>query len=225
MIAEQDYCQYIISKCVTKDSSPATDGAFRTTKAFLDAYESSSSFYGSVSAKNRKLVEWVSFTIDQEAQQIGLLESDAMTVLTRCQKKIADAETYDDVFTAVSDFLWVVASKKAAKGSHFSLTDDSLLERKYATEWIAELGKKIEEARYDLRCMEEADNLPLGKQIFLGLVENPDGAWYANRENISYDDFKQQIKDCRRYLEESQFLYYVFTVTVIYREDLRSRYR
>lgn len=33
-MAEQDYCQYIISKCVNKGCFLATNGMFRTTKAF-----------------------------------------------------------------------------------------------------------------------------------------------------------------------------------------------
>lgn len=43
-MAEQDYCQYIISKCVNKGCFLATNGMFRTTKAFLESYENSSSF-------------------------------------------------------------------------------------------------------------------------------------------------------------------------------------
>lgn len=133
--------------------------------------------------------------------------------------------TDDDVFTGVSNFLWIIASKKAATGYNFSLTDDALLERNYAAEWITEFAKKIEKAQYDLSCMEEADNLSFGKQIFLGHIKNPDVAWYANRENISYEDFKQTIQNCRQYITENQIAYYVFVATAIYREDLRERYR
>lgn len=222
---EQDYCQYMISKCVTRATAPATDGLFQTTKAFLDAYESSSSYYETTKAKNRKLIDYLSFTINQEAEKFGPLTPDAMTVLNRCQEKITYAKTYDDVFTGVSNFLWIIASKKAAKGYNFPLIDDALLERNYAAEWITELAKKIEKAQYDLSCMEEADNLSFGKQIFLGLIKNPDVAWYANRENIKYEDFKQTIKNCRQYIKENQFIYYVFAATAIYHEDLRRRYR
>ena len=133
--------------------------------------------------------------------------------------------TDDDVFTGVSNFLWIIASKKAATGYNFSLTDDALLERNYAAEWITEFAKKIEKAQYDLSCMEEADNLSFGKQIFLGLIKNPDVAWYANRENISYEDLKQTIQNCRQYITENQIAYYVFVATAIYREELRERYR
>ena len=105
------------------------------------------------------------------------------------------------------------------------MTDDALLERNYAAEWITEFAKKIEKAQYDLSCMEEADNLSFVKQIFLGLIKNPDVAWYANRENISYEDFKQTIQNCRQYITENQIAYYVFVATAIYREDLRERYR
>lgn len=53
-MAEQDYCQYIISKCAAKVCSPATDGIFRTTKAFLDSYENSQSFFGECQSERPK---------------------------------------------------------------------------------------------------------------------------------------------------------------------------
>lgn len=224
-MVEQDYCQYIISRCVTMTASQATNGLFKTTKSFLDEYESSSSYYGTTKEKNRKLIDYLSFIIAQEAKRLGSLTADAMTVLNRCQEKIRYAKTYDDVFTGISNFLWIIASEKAATGYNFSLTDDALLERNYAAEWLTELAKKIEKAQYDLSCMEEADNLSFGKQIFPGLIKNPDVAWYTNRENISYDDFKQTIQNCRQYIAENQIAYYVFAATAIYREDLRKRYR
>ena len=108
--------------------------------------------------------------------------------------------TDDDVFTGVSNFLWIIASKKAATGYNFSLTDDALLERNYAAEWITDFAKKIEKAQYDLSCMEEADNLSFGKQIFLGLIKNPDVAWYARiyRMRISNKRFKTADNILRR---------------------------
>ena len=212
-------------ECVKRTASQATNGLFQTTKSFLDEYERSSSYYGTTKEKNHKLIDYLSSIINQEAKRLGRLTPDASTVLNRCQEKIRYAKTHDDVFTGVSNFLWIIASKKAATGYNFSLTDDALLERNYAAEWITEFAKKIEKAQYDLSCMEEADNLSFGKQIFLGLIKNPDVAWYADRENISYEDFKQRIQNCRQYITENQIAYYVFVATAIYREDLRERYR
>ena len=62
--------------------------------------------------------------------------------------------------------------------------------------------QKLGEAQYDLSCMEEADNLSFGKQIFLGLIKNPDVAverklYYCYRfisefsgKSIDHDDVK-----------------------------------
>ena len=75
-----------------------------------------------------------------------------------------------------------------------------------------------------MECMKEAEQLPIGKQIFSGFISNPDVAKYVNREYISYEDFKQRIIDCQMYIKKKLQLYYAFMATVIYREDLR-RYR
>lgn len=224
MMEEQDYCQYIISKCVAKGCSTITNRAFRTPEEFLNAYESSSCFRGSVRVRNQKLVECISHIISQETEKLGQLPSDTERVLRRCQEKLSVVNSYEDIFTAVSNFLWFMASKRADRGDHFSLTDNAIQERKYTVEWIAEFEDKIKEAKDDLKCMKEADNLPFGKRIFLGFVNNSDVRWYADSENISSKELKQRITDCRRYLEEKQFASYVFIATAIYREDLRRRY-
>lgn len=224
MMEEQDYCQYIISKCVAKGCSSITNRVFRTPEEFLNAYEGSSCSRGSVGVRNQKLVECMSHIIRQETEKLGQLTPDTKSVLSRCLEKLSVVNSYEDIFTAVSNFLWLMASKRAAKGESFSLTDDAIQERKYTVAWIAEFEDKLKEAKYDLNCMEEAENLSFGKKIFLGLVNNTDVRWYANSENISYKELKQRIIDCRRYLEEKQFASYVFIATAIYREDLRRRY-
>ena len=73
--------------------------------------------------------------------------------------------------------------------------------------------------------MEESKKLPFGKRIFLGLVENKDVAWYANSENISYDELNHRISDCKRYIETKQLIYFAIIATAIVEEDLRRRYR
>ena len=59
-MAEQDYCQYIISKCAAKVCAPVTDGVFQTTKAFWESYENSSSFSVSARARDNRIIEWLS---------------------------------------------------------------------------------------------------------------------------------------------------------------------
>lgn len=161
MMEEQDYCQYIISKCVAKGCSSITNRAFRTPEEFLNAYESSSCFRGSVGVRNQKIVECMSNIIRQETEKLGQLTPDTERerVLSRCLEKLSTVNSYEDIFTAVSNFLWLMASKRAAKGDSFSLTDNVIQERKYTVEWIAELEDKVKKAKYDLNCMEEAENL------------------------------------------------------------------
>lgn len=226
MMEEQDYCQYIISKCVAKGCSSITNRFFRTPEEFLNSYEGSSCFRGSVGVRNQKLVECMSKIIRQETEKLGQLTPDTERgrVLSRCLEKLSTVNSYEDIFTAVSNFLWLMASKRAAKGDSFSLTDNAIQERKYTVEWIAELEEKIKEAKYDLNCMEEAAGLSIGKQFLLGLVKNSKVRCYANRENMSSKELKQRITDRRRYLNEYQLASYAFIATAIYREDLRRRY-
>lgn len=224
-MAEQDYCQYIISKCVTKGCSPATDGAFRTTKAFLGSYENSQSFSVSARVRDQRILEWAAEVVDEQIYESADLEPDAKKLLSRCQRKVKEIRTYEELFTVLSDFLWVMASRKASESRRTSLIDDSLRERSLATAWITEWEKETKNAQYDLECMNEADNLPLSKLIFSGFISNPDVAKYVNRDYISYEDFKQRIVDCQMYIMKRQQLYFAFMATAIYREDLRRRYR
>jgi len=224
-MAEQDYCQYIISKCAVKVCSPATDGMFRTTKAFLESYENSKSFSGSAKVRDQRILEWAAEVVDEQILESTDLGTDVKMILSRCQMKIKEMRTYEELFTALSDFLWVMASRKASESRKAPLIDDSLRERSLATDWIREWEEDTRNAQYDLDCMNEAEHLPISKQIFAGLISNPDVAKYVNREYISYGDFKQRIVDCKTYIKKRQQLYYAFMATVIYREDLRRRYR
>ena len=224
-MAEQDYCQYIISKCATKGCSPATDGAFRTTKDFLESYENNQSFSVSAKVRNNRILEWTADIVGEQLFDSVDLESDAKKVLSRCQIKIKEIQTHEELFTVLSDFLWVMASRKASENRRTTLIDDSLRERLLVTAWIREWEEDIKNAQYDLECMKEAEQLPISKQIFSGFISNPDVAKYVNREYISYEDFKQRIIDCQMYIKKKLQLYYVFMATVIYREDLRRRYR
>ena len=223
-MADQDYCQYIISKCAAKNCSLATGGVFRTTKAFLESYENSQSFFLCARMRNQSIVDWAAEFFDKQIYESADLGADARKILSRCQRKIKEIRTYNELFTVLSDFLWVMASRKASESRRIALIDDSLRERSLATAWITEWEKETKDAQYDLECMNEVDNLPLGKLIFSGFISNPDVAKYVNRAYISYEDFKQRIVDCQMYIKKRQQLYYAFMATVIYREDLRRRY-
>lgn len=223
-MAEQDYCQYIISKCKSKGCSPATDGAFRTTKAFLESYENSQSYSANARLRDHRIIELAADSIDKQMLEVEKLGADARGLLARCQKKIKEIKTYEELFTVLSDFLWIMASCKSSENRYVELIEDNSKERASITAWITEWENDIDEARYDLDCMNEADHLPISKHFFPGLISNSDVAKYINRDYISYEGLKQRIIDCQRYINEQQQLYYAFMATVIYREELRRRY-
>jgi hypothetical protein len=45
------------------------------------------------------------------------LGSDALHVLNRCRHNIVTFDTYNDVFNALSDYLWIIASIQKAVGT------------------------------------------------------------------------------------------------------------
>ena len=222
---EYDFCQYIISKCRFITTGAATGKIIATTKQYIDAYESSACFCGSARLRNRRIINAVSAAIEEENEGGIPFDNDARRVYSRSKKEISIADTYDQILKAISDFLWVKASKLSCESNLISLTDDPISERNLISSWILELKKEIENAQYDLNCMEESKKLPFGKRIFLGLVENKDVAWYANSENISYDELNHRISDCKRYIETKQLIYFAIIATAIVEEDLRRRYR
>lgn len=222
-MTEQDYCQYIISKCIMKDCFAVTAGAFRTTKVFLDAYKNSQSFSVRANERNKRIIKGIKTIIDEvyESEELG---EDTKKILFRCRKKYREIQSCEGMFTVLSDLLWVMASQKSFENKKVMLIDDYLKERKFGIEWIREWEKDIKDAHYDLECMKEAENLPIRKKILQGLISNPDIAKYVNPDYISYKDFKQRIVDCQIYIEEKLQLYYAFMATIIYKEDLMRRY-
>lgn len=224
-MAEQDYCQYIISKCVNKGCFLATNGMFRTTKAFLESYENSSSFLISARARDNRIIEWFLELIKETIQNSRDLDADCRKILSRCQRKVDAVKTDEELHTMFSDFLWVMASKKVTGCRVISFVDDPVVERKKSAEWIVDLHNEIQVAQYDLNCMLDAVRLPWYKQLFQIFISNPDVSKYANRDYISYQDLKQRITDYKLYIEKKQQLYFAFMATTIYKEDMRRRYR
>ena len=229
MPGRMDYCEYYLYKFADMAVPFLIQKTYKTKDDIRDAYESSSCYLRNLDARNRYLVDTLTSFIEQDSEKFGRLDADANRILKRAINRISNAGTYADIFGAASDYLWVEASSRLSDsrgtGKPISLTDNEILENRRVTAWIAEIKEKIDNAKYDLSCMEEAENLPIGKKIFLGLVENPDVAWYANAENISYSEKKQRMSDCRVYIKELEAVYFAFLVTNIHCEELRRRYR
>lgn len=87
-MAEQDYCQYIISKCVNKGCFLATNGMFRTTKAFLESYENSSSFLISARARDNRIIEWFLELIKETIQNSRDLDADCRKSLVVANERL-----------------------------------------------------------------------------------------------------------------------------------------
>lgn len=224
-----DYCEYYLYKIADISVPPLMRKTYRSKDDIGDAYKKSSCYLKNVDARNKYLVDTLSSFMQQDSERFGRFDVDANRILQRAIDRINNARTYADVFGAASDYLWVEASVRlngsSNTGKTISLTDNKTLENRKAAAWIAEIKKNIDNAKYDLRCMEEAENLPIGKKTFLGLIENPDVAWYANAKNISYFEKKQKMSDCRTYIKELEVVYFAFLVTNIHCEELRRRYR
>ena len=229
MSERMDYCQYYLYKFANMAVPSSMQKIYRTKDDIRNAYESTSCYLSNPDARNKLVVESLSSFIRQDSERFGRLDVDAKRILQRSIDRINSAKTYADIFGAASDYLWIEASARLSgprnTGKVISLTDNEILENRRATAWIVEIKEIIDRAKYDLSCMEEAENLPIGKKIFLGLVENPDVAWYAKAENISYSERKQRMSDCRVYIKELEAVYFAFLVTNIHCEELRRRYR
>lgn len=147
----------------------------------------------------------------------------ASRVLQGSIKRISNAVTYDDIFGALFDYLWVEASAKVYGNrkisSNISLIDNEILENTESMKWIEEIKEKIDKAKYDLRCMQETDNPTLGKRILLGFVENSDVVWYADTRNISYSERRQRRSDCKGFIKEHEMIYFALQVTNLYHEN------
>lgn len=106
-----------------------------------------------------------------------------------------------------------------------SLTDNAVLEYMNAMVWLEEIKKDIDNAKYNLSCMEAVDNLPKYKRMVPGLIEDEDVAWYADWHNISDSQRKQQMYDRREYIKRIERVYFAFLVTNIHCDELHRRYR
>ena len=229
MPEKMDFCQYYLYKCADGVAPPSIQKIYKTKNNIRDAYESSTCYLRSPDERNKYLVDILSSFIQRNSKRFDNLNIDANRILQRSIKRISNARTYDDIFGALSDYLWVEASAKVCEVTKtrniISLTDNEILENRKSLDWIVGIKEKIDKAKCDLSCMEEADNLPIGKQILLGLVENPDIVWYADARNISYSERRQKMSDCKVFIKEHEMIYFAFLITNLYHEELRRRYR
>ena len=213
MSEKKDYCQYYLDKCTDGEMPSLMQRVYKTTDTIRDAYEGSTCFLRSSDDRNKYLVKTLSSFIQRNCERLDdSLDVEASSVLQRSVKRISNVVTYDDIFGALSDYLWVQASA-------------GVCEDRKSLDWIEGIKEKIDTAKYDLCCMEEADSLPIGKRILSGLVGNPDVVWYADACNISYSERRQKMLDCRVFIKEHAMIYFAFLVTNLYHEKLRRRYR
>lgn len=229
MSEEMDYCQYFLNKCTDESIPRSIRHIYQTIDSIRDAYKSSKGYLKSRDSRNTRLMKALSFFIEEDSDRFGRLDPDANRVLQRSIDRITNVRTYDDIFAALSDYLWIKASVRLCEtgqpGTVIHLTAIDARETRHSALWLVELKKEIDDAKYDLKCMKEADKLPIKKQILQILIENDDVAWYANPHNISYSQLKQRMSERREFIENQERVYFSFLATNIYREHLRWRYR
>ena len=103
---------------------------------------------------NFHLIQTLSYYISEEAEDFSELDNDADRVLQRSIKRITNARENEDIFEAISDFLWVKASVKLCEINNrngiVSLTNIFYQEVRVTMEWLDEIIEKIKDAEYDL---------------------------------------------------------------------------
>lgn len=170
MSERMDYCQYYLYKFADMAIPPSFQKMYKTKDDIRDAYKSSSCYLRTPDARDKHLVKTLSSFMQQDSERFDDLDVDANKVLRRSIDRISNARIYADIFGAASDYLWVEASARLCKnrkpGRLISLTNNGILETRKAMIWIEEIRDKIDNAKYDLSCMEEADNLTIDKRIF-----------------------------------------------------------
>lgn len=229
MLERKDYCQYYLYKFADTELPTLMLKTYKTKDDIRDAYESSSCYLSNPDAMNKYLVYILFSFIQKDSEKLGCLDIDANRILKRSIERISNADTYADIFGATSDYLWIKASARLCDARNtreqISLTDNENLENREAMAWISEIKGEIDNAKYDLRCMEEAENLPIGKMLFPCFVKNRDIRKYADANNISYFELKQKMSACRTFIKEYEVVYFALLVTNIHRAELRRRYR
>lgn len=229
MAEKLDYCQYYLNKFDYKALRGPIRATYKTKDEILDDYIRSSCYLEDPDVRNKYLAEDLYLFMRLESKLFCDLDAGAKRVLHRAIDRISSAVTYSDIFGAVSDFMWVEAStricKKRGPERLISLTDNAVLEYRNAMVWLEEIKDKIDSLKYDLDCMEEVDNLPAHKRIFLGLIEDVDVAWYADWHNISDSERKEKMLYFRDDIKFYERIYFAFLVTNIHSHELRRRYR
>lgn len=228
MTGKKDYCQYYLEKCMDGAIPSFMTRLYKTVDDIREAYESSRCFLGTPEHKNECLRDALSSFMQRDCEWFDRLDIDARKILQRAINSINNFETYDDINRALSDYLWIEASVRLSVDKQtkatIGLTFHEMQENRKAYEWIEELKEKVDKAEYDLRCMEEADNLSVAKQIFSVFIENPDVAWYADKNNISYFERREEMAGCKSFIKQYGMIYFAFLITNLYHEKLRRRH-
>ena len=226
MSEKMDYCHYYLSKCSDgKVEALLRNTDYKTVDSIRSAYEKSSCCSRrDPDYRNRLLVRSVSSFVRQDSKRLGCLDADADRLLKRSIDRIKNAGTNCDISKALTDYLWVAASAEICKdGRMISLTDNNHIEIVRAMDWIKGIKKRIPDVEYNLRCMEEADNLSLVGRAFSDYNPNRDVAWYAGY--FSHSDRIQMMSERRSLIKELEMIYFAFLATNLYHEQLRWRNR
>lgn len=220
----KDYIQYMITACKLRETKNVTNQRFKTAEEILISYKESHCYVGDRASRNRKITSCVQDLLNEHMAEEHRLDSDALHVLKRCRQNIVTFNTYNDVFNALSDYLWIIASiQKAVGTTTIHLLRRINLENSSVIVWIDGFYANAERAKYDLSCMQEAKKLPLINKIFLGTIRNADVAHYANSDNYSYDELNVKINGCEEFIIRTQFIYYAFLATNLYKNDIKWR--
>lgn len=107
----------MITACKERGTKNLTNQRFKTAGEILTSYKESNCYVGDRVSRNRKITSCVQDLLNEHMAEEHRLGSDALHVLNRCRHNIVTFDTYNDVFNALSDYLWIIASIQKAVGT------------------------------------------------------------------------------------------------------------
>lgn len=232
---ESLYFYYVLSMCKYESITKTLPEAYGTKTKLIDAYEHSYYFDKYPNTNTRDLIKTLDDLLFYKDEiHLGVLCDDGRLVLKRCQNMIrslsngdqtADAYTFDTLCSIITEYLWIRSSvllnKREKQRNHILLTDRDSLEFSGIKEYLVDLDTRIADAKFDLRNMKTARDLPFKEAFFWHSIEDEYVREYANPGNYTHSDLKDRITDCERFIFEREIIFFAFAATSALRGSMR----
>lgn len=228
MSQKYDYCEYYISKCEKSEVPYARSQQYKTKEELLTAYINSFCYLRTKDQRVDFLLQVLPPFIFHDFGCAKCLDANARKILERAYDRISHVKTYEDIFCALSDYLWVrasIATYTSKKNNIIYLVEDMSFEALGTLKWLKTLYGEIKQNRITLSCVKEADELPILIQAMPNLIRDSELAYYADIENFTSAKRKHLMDNIKEELKIREMVYFASLVTNNYRDELRRRYR